>query len=315
MTTIAEARAALVEATNVLVRRRQATADAGEKQDIDEAIEDINIKIGFLNQVGLLQAAVAVSDAANALQAIVDTARLGAFDNTISQLVGAVQNLSNLQGQIRVVEGLPEAAEPSGPLPAGALAPAPPGLSPPANSRDFGQLRQEYQNFFDACTPRQEFKSQIAFFVSHLTNSRSRYEAVGQGLGIPWQFIGIIHGLEGSFNFNTHLHNGDPLTGRTVHVPAGHPQQGNPPFKWEDSARDALALEGFGGQADWSVPQMLFRWEKYNGMGYRPFAVPSPYLWSFSNIYAKGKYVADGRFDPDAVSQQCGAAVMLKALG
>jgi Uncharacterized conserved protein len=27
-------------------------------------------------------------------------------------------------------------------------------------------------------------------------------------------------------------------------------------------------------------------------MGYRPFAVPSPYLWSFSNVYAMGKYVA-----------------------
>ena len=137
MTTTAEARAALVQATNVLVTRRQATADAGEKREIDGAIADINAQIGFLNQMGLLQAAVAVSDAANALQAIVDTARLGAFDNTISQLVGAVQNLSNLQGQIRVVEGLPEAAEPSGPLPAGAVPArqqqgvraAPPGVS------------------------------------------------------------------------------------------------------------------------------------------------------------------------------------------
>ena len=67
------------------------------------------------------------------------------------------------------------------------------------------------------------------------------------------------------------------------------PKAGNPPFSWEDSARDALIHEGFGGQSDWSVPQMLFRWETYNGMGYRPFAVPSPYLWSFSNVYDHGK--------------------------
>ena len=59
---------------------------------------------------------------------------------------------------------------------------------------------------------------------------------------------------------------------------------------------------------------MLFPWEKYNGMGYRPFGVPSPYLWSFSSIYTSGKYVADGRFDPTVVSKQSGAAVMLKAL-
>jgi peptidoglycan hydrolase-like protein with peptidoglycan-binding domain len=42
--------------------------------------------------------------------------------------------------------------------------------------------------------------------------------------------------------------------------------------------------------------------------------VPSPYLWSFSNHYTRGKYVADGRFSPTAVSQQVGAAVLLKQL-
>jgi lysozyme family protein len=42
--------------------------------------------------------------------------------------------------------------------------------------------------------------------------------------------------------------------------------------------------------------------------------VPTPYLWSFSSLYEKGKFVADGVFDPAAVSKQCGAAVMLKAV-
>jgi lysozyme family protein len=28
----------------------------------------------------------------------------------------------------------------------------------------------------------------------------------------------------------------------------------------------------------------------------------------------KGKFVQDGRFDPEAVSKQCGAALMLKAV-
>jgi len=311
VTTIAEARSALVEATNVLVRRRPA-ASSQEKQAIDDAIEDINIKIGFLDQAGLLQAAVSVSDAANDLQAIVASARLGPFDGTVQALADAAQTLLDLQGQIHALEALPPAVAPSSPA---AAAAAPAGGFKPSTSSSFAVLQQEYRSFFDACTPRLEFRGQIAFFVNHLTKFRSRYEAVGQGLGIPWQFIGIIHGLEGSFNFGTHLHNGDPLTARTVHAPAGMPKAGDPPFSWEDSARDALIHEGFGGQADWSVPQMLFPWEMYNGMGYRPFAVPSPYLWSFSNVYATGKYVADGRFDPNAVSKQCGAAVMLKALG
>jgi lysozyme family protein len=42
--------------------------------------------------------------------------------------------------------------------------------------------------------------------------------------------------------------------------------------------------------------------------------VKSPYLWSFSNHYTKGKYVADGHFDSNAVSQQCGGMVLLKRM-
>jgi hypothetical protein len=38
-------------------------------------------------------------------------------------------------------------------------------------------------------------------------------------------------------------------------------------------------------------------------------------VWSFSNHYEKGKYVADGKYDPEAVSQQCGTAVIAQTLG
>jgi lysozyme family protein len=59
---------------------------------------------------------------------------------------------------------------------------------------------------------------------------------------------------------------------------------------------------------------MLYLLEGYNGFGYRRRGVPTPYLWSFSNIYESGKFVLDGKFDPNAVSKQCGAALMLKAV-
>ena len=42
--------------------------------------------------------------------------------------------------------------------------------------------------------------------------------------------------------------------------------------------------------------------------------MPSPYLWSFSTHYARGKYVADGKWSPTAVSAQCGVAVLLRRL-
>jgi hypothetical protein len=106
------------------------------------------------------------------------------------------------------------------------------------------------------------------------------------------------------------------LKARTVHVPAGRPKTGKPPFTWEQSAIDALRGRGLGAWKDWSVPGTLYQLEAYNGFGYRDHhpTVPSPYLWSFSNHYTRGKYVADGRFSPTAVSQQVGAALLLKRL-
>jgi lysozyme family protein len=48
---------------------------------------------------------------------------------------------------------------------------------------------------------------------------------------------------------------------------------------------------------DWSTPAVLHRLEGFNGYGYRKFHpnVPSPYLWSGSNHYTRGKYIADGK--------------------
>jgi lysozyme family protein len=73
-------------------------------------------------------------------------------------------------------------------------------------------------------------------------------------------------------------------------------------------------MKGYARQKDWSVPRALYRFESYNGWGYRGRNVNTPYLWSFSKHYSKGKFVSDGKYDPSAVSKQCGAAVMLKAL-
>ena len=49
-------------------------------------------------------------------------------------------------------------------------------------------------------------------------------------------------------------------------------------------------------------------------MGYRKRSVATPYLWSFTNHYDKGKFVADGKYDAEAISKQVGAAILLKEL-
>ena len=182
-------------------------------------------------------------------------------------------------------------------------------------SRKFDVIASEYAAWFAVAEIRPQHQDSAAWHLTMMRQSRARYAAVGKQVGVPWQFIAAVHGLEASFNFRAHLHNGDfPLSQRTRQVPPGRPRVWLPPSSWESSALDALRLMGFAGQSDWSLPRMLFRLEAYNGFGYRNSGRASPYLWSFSNLYNKGKFVADGHFDPAARSQQCGAAVMLKVL-
>lgn len=148
-------------------------------------------------------------------------------------------------------------------------------------------------------------------------NGRSMYARLEEELGVPWWFVACVHGLEASFDFTRHLHNGDRLSARTRLVPAGRPRTGNPPFTWMDSARDALTMPGkaFDRVQDWSIPHALWLLEGFNGRGYRLYrAIHSPYLWAGTNHYSRGKYVADGRYSAKAVSQQIGAAALMKAI-
>lgn len=177
-------------------------------------------------------------------------------------------------------------------------------------------LREEYQRLFDQCVVDGGRRAEIQSVTAKICAGENRYRTVGTPLGIPWQLIGVIHSLEASLNFKCHLHNGDPLTARTVQVPKGRPKPGNPPFTWEESATDALQIEKLDTWDDWTVPGMLYKLEAYNGWGYRSNGkgVLSPYLWSGSNHYTHGKYVADGTWSSTAVSKQSGGAVVLRRM-
>ena len=174
-------------------------------------------------------------------------------------------------------------------------------------------IRSEYQQLWTSCTIRPSRAAAVDALVDRIARNKSRYAAAGRPHDVPWYVVGIIHMLESGGNFATHLHNGDPLTARTVHVPAGRPRLGRPPFTWEESAADAVK-QNLRGWSDWSIAGTLYLFERYNGFGYRSKAIHSPYLWSFSTHYSKGKYVRDGVYSPTAVSGQCGAAVLLRRM-
>lgn len=177
-------------------------------------------------------------------------------------------------------------------------------------------LRTEYRELFDTCAVRPQKTADVDRLLDRIVQQRANYDEVERRIEVPWFVVGAIHCMESTLNFNRHLHNGDPLTARTVQEPPGRPREGNPPFTWLESALDALRLHKLHQWSDWTVPGMLFQLESYNGWGYRRHhpEVLTPYLWSFSNHYESGKYVKDGVFSPTAKSSQAGAAVLIRRL-
>lgn len=177
-------------------------------------------------------------------------------------------------------------------------------------------LRDEYSALYKNMEIRLDKLSLINTHVDRITDKKERYQNIEDQTGIPWFFVALVHTMESTRDFTTHLHNGDPLTRRTRQVPSGRPLSGNPPFTWEESALDALKLKKLHQETDWSLPKLLYQLENYNGWGYRLYHqhVLSPYLWSYSNWYTSGKYVADGRWSDTAVSSQAGAASILRRM-
>jgi lysozyme family protein len=143
-------------------------------------------------------------------------------------------------------------------------------------------------------------------------NAKARYVTVQTKTGVPWYIIAVIHEREASQNWNTQLGQGDPLDKRSIHVPAGRG-----PFRtWEEGAYDALVNCGpyAARNKDWSPGGALTLLETFNGLGYSMRGVPSPYIWSGTDQYKMGKYVADGRYDPNVIDPQLGCAGLLKAM-
>lgn len=180
---------------------------------------------------------------------------------------------------------------------------------------DFAALKDEYAATWRAMAASDAHRKTFEAVARRLYQSLPLYQGVTALTGVPASLIMVIHERESGARFSSHLHNGDPLTARTVHVPAGHPIDGRPPFAWADSAADALRMKALDKIVDWSVERALFVLEGYNGFGYRQYhAMRSPYLWGGTNQQQPGKYVADGVFDATVMDEQLGCAGLLSAL-
>ncbi|MDA9463690.1 hypothetical protein [Bradyrhizobium sp. CCBAU 53415] len=145
-----------------------------------------------------------------------------------------------------------------------------------------------------------------------LVAAKKRYQAVEAETAVPWSVIAVIHQRESSQNWSRSLAQGDLWNKVSVHVPAGR----GPFNSWEEAAVDALlnCHPRLAKRKDWSLAGVLIALEMYNGLGYASKGVASPYLWAGTNQYKSGKYVADGRYDPDHVDQQLGCVALLLSM-
>lgn len=179
---------------------------------------------------------------------------------------------------------------------------------------DFAGLAPEYDRLWATMVVDPTKLRVIDHIAGVLIGSKTRYQVVAESTGVPWAVIALIHEMECSGNFRLNLANGDSLLHRTVHVPAGRPVRGLPPFTWEVAAEDALCFQQLNLITDWSIARICFELEGYNGWGSRAHGIATPYLWSYSNHYTRGKYVRDGVYDANAVSQQMGAMPLFKRM-
>jgi len=184
--------------------------------------------------------------------------------------------------------------------------------------------RDDYIHLWLNMKIRPDWENKASNTAKIIKSKKDIYEEVAKEVGLPWVLVGCIHSMESSLSMSKHLHNGDPLTARTKNVPKGKPQTGTPPFTWKESAIDALSEKvnkywnktDVEGARNNDIASILYLLETYNGLGYRKYhpKVKSPYLWSGSNHYTRGKYTSDGKFSSTAISRQMGAAIILQKL-
>lgn len=174
----------------------------------------------------------------------------------------------------------------------------------------YGSKWPTYAKMWDAMVVNPSAAPTVRRTAQKLVDAKDRYQRVAEETGVPWYMIAVIHQRESDQDWRTSLAQGDRWDRVSTHVP-----RGRGPFRsWEEAAVDALHYDGLDKVRDWRLEKIAYYLERYNGTGYEKHGVPSPYLWSKSNQYSHGKYVADGTWSPTAVDQQIGCMPLLKSM-
>lgn len=180
----------------------------------------------------------------------------------------------------------------------------------------FAELKSDYDRDVSIVRPLPNRVAEIDEVARRLTNpvALSRLGAVAAATNIPVVVMAAIGERECGFDFTKNWGQGDSLARPSVHVPKNRPPLGAPPndhfpVSWEYAAIDAFTacdhLSLLSVPA-WTMAYACWKWEAYNGFGYRAHGIRSPYVVGGTNLQQSGKYVADGVFDPNEMDGQLG---------
>jgi lysozyme family protein len=168
----------------------------------------------------------------------------------------------------------------------------------------FEVLAPEYEKWIATVKPLPARVAEIDAVARRLTRpaALARLAIIKAKAGIPEVVQATIGERECGFDFSKNWGQGDPLTHPSTHVPRGRPPLGAPPndhfpVSWEYAALDAFAIDHLDdASAPWSLVYGCWKWEGYNGFGYRSRGLRTPYVVGGTNLQQPGKFVADGRF-------------------
>lgn len=145
--------------------------------------------------------------------------------------------------------------------------------------------------------------------------AKAVYVRISIATGVPWWVVAVIHEREASQRWDRQLGQGDPLAQVSVNDPAGRGAFGGPDAFY-NAALDALihCAPYAAHWTDWTAGGTCTIWEEYNGTGYAARGVPSAYVWSGTDQYVTGKYVADHVYRNDVKDVQEGCAPIVKRM-
>ena len=178
----------------------------------------------------------------------------------------------------------------------------------------YDTMKAGYRTLWDAMDISPARLNAVNSVAKRINDSKQRYQQVAAKFpGMPWYVIGMWHYRESNLDFRGVLHNGEKILGtgrKTTLVPAGR----GPFTTWEEAAVDALRIKNLQNIREWPIERIGYESERFNGFGYLRFNVNSPYLWAGSSLYTMGKYVADGRYDPNHVDKQLGVITIMRRI-